>query len=163
MICVLGCGKEGKWPVQVSEHAVVPCAACCPTGTGGSSVGVFKSTPKFVEQDVSPALRNILDPGMMSSVADPGSRIRCFFDPWIRDGKNPDPGWKNSDPGWTSWICNTDGVRGVWVRIRCIYPKRTWTFIQLLYSWIGYFRISKVYALIINIFRTLILTWEYFT
>jgi hypothetical protein len=23
---------------------------------------------------------------------DPGSGIRCFYDPWIRDGKNQDPG-----------------------------------------------------------------------
>jgi hypothetical protein len=92
MVCVLGCGKEGKRPVQVSEHAVVPGAPCRPTGTGASSVLLFQSTPKFVEQDMAPVLRNILDPGMTSSVADPGSRIRCLFDPWIRDGKNPDPG-----------------------------------------------------------------------
>jgi hypothetical protein len=33
----------------------------------------------------------------MASVADPGSGIRCLFDPWIRD-----PGWvknQNPDPG----------------------------------------------------------------
>jgi hypothetical protein len=28
-----------------------------------------------------------------------GSGIRSFFDPWLRNGKNSDPGWKKSDPG----------------------------------------------------------------
>ncbi len=62
MICVLGCGKEGKRPVQVSEHAVVPGAPRRSTGTGAASVLLFQSTPRFVEQDVAPALRNRLDP-----------------------------------------------------------------------------------------------------
>jgi hypothetical protein len=86
MICVLGCGKKGKRPVQVTEHAVVPCASCRPTGTVPAPrlFSLFQSVPKFVEHDVAPALRNILDPGMASSVADPGR---------------------------TSWIRNTDGVR----------------------------------------------------
>ncbi len=35
-----------------------------------------------------------------------GARIRCLFDPWIKD---PDPGWEKTrdkirEPGWTSWI-----------------------------------------------------------
>jgi hypothetical protein len=30
--------------------------------------------------------------GIRISVADPDPRIRCFFDPCIRDGKNPDLG-----------------------------------------------------------------------
>jgi hypothetical protein len=73
MICVLGCGKEGKRPLQVTEHAVVPGAPCRPTGTGASSFLLLQSIPKFVKQDVAPALRNKLDPGMASGVADPGS------------------------------------------------------------------------------------------
>jgi len=30
-----------------------------------------------------------------SRVADPRSRILCFFDPWIRDGKDPDLEWSS--------------------------------------------------------------------
>jgi hypothetical protein len=29
---------------------------------------------------------------VLLNVADPESGIECFFDLWIRDGKNPDPG-----------------------------------------------------------------------
>ena len=35
----------------------------------------FQSTPKFVEQDVAPALRNKLDPGMASLVFESGSDV----------------------------------------------------------------------------------------
>jgi hypothetical protein len=36
--------------------------------------------------------------GLIGSVADPGSGIRCLFDPWIRDRFFPDPGSRIPDP-----------------------------------------------------------------
>jgi hypothetical protein len=73
-----------------------------------------------------------------------------------------DPGWKKSRSGIRDGkIRIRDEHRGSATLMASVVfesgsdvyiPKKTWTFIQLLYSWIGYFRVSQMYALIINYF-----------